>query len=568
VTTDVVESATDAPATNGRSHAAPGGALVPPVPGPVVVVLVVVAGLLGLGIRLWFVFHTPSNADEDVVGILAQNALHGHFQAFYGGQAYGGTAEPDLIAVAFAVFGPSIVVGRLVLVVLDAVAAVLVWRITLRLVAVRSVALLAAALAWCAPAVVLRDSVRLYGFRGVTMVCGLAALLLAVRIYHGERNAPQFVLLGLAVGIGWWSSPEITYFVVPVAVVLVMAVVGTPHPERRRWWAAAGTFLVALGVGALPWIWANARSGLGSLDTGQFASQTPYLGYAGRLGVFFRYVLPMVLGLTRVEDGHRLLGPAQEAVEIAFLAVLGVAVVLCILRGGPSLAVAAAVVAFPFVYAYSPASWTWADGRYCIYLPPLLAVTLAVGATESVRRTGITRDGATWLMAGTLVIAALLSTVGARSVMSLKPGGYTSTWSDPDTPTVAFASRLEAAGVHAAYGAYWVAYKVDFAGHGKVAVTTAGYEDDRSPTIDRAVADSADPAWIFVPADEVHVDHDQFTNPPSTAAIDGVTEPRFEATLRALQIPYRVLDLGIARVVVPARRVTPWQAGLPGTSPP
>jgi hypothetical protein len=232
------------------------------------------------------------------------------------------------------------------------------------------------------------------------------------------------------------------------------------------------------------------------------------------------------------------------------------------------LAVAVAVIAFPFLYAYSPASWAWADGRYCVYLPPLLAVTLAVGATEFVRRIGLGRDAGTWLMAGALLVAGGLSAVGARSVVSMKAYAYTSTWGDPDVPTSTFTSRLEAAGVHTAYAGYWVAYKVDFAGHGNVTVTSAGYETDRSAAIDAAVADSADPAWIFVPADEVRVDHDQFTNAPSTASIDTVTEPRFEATLRSLHVPYRVLDLGIAHVVVPARKVTPWEAGLPGSSPP
>ena len=569
VTTDVAPLSTDAhPPVRRRSHAAAGGIFVPPVPGQVVAALVVAAGLVGLGIRLWFIFHTPSNADEDVAGLLATNALHGHFQAFYGGQSYGGTAEPVLIAIAFAVFGQTIVVGRLVLVVLDATAAILVWRITLRITAVRSVALLAGALAWCAPAVVLRDTVRLYGFRGVTMVCGLALVLLTVRIHDGRRHWSQFALLGLAAGVGWWSSPEIAYFAVPALILLVMDIIRSHRSGRREWSVGLAVTVVAFGVGALPWIWSNVRSGLASLSTGQLASSAPDTGYVGRLGIFFHAVLPMTLGLTRAVDGHRLLGSAEHVVEIAFLAVIGVAVVMCVQRGGPSLAVAVAVIAFPFLYAYSPASWAWADGRYCVYLPPLLAVTLAVGATEFVRRIGLGRDAGTWLMAGALLVAGGLSAVGARSVVSMKAYAYTSTWGDPDVPTSTFTSRLEAAGVHTAYAGYWVAYKVDFAGHGNVTVTSAGYETDRSAAIDAAVADSADPAWIFVPADEVHVDHDQFTNAPSTASIDTVTEPRFEATLRSLHVPYRVLDLGIAHVVVPARKVTPWEAGLPGSSPP
>ena len=352
--------------------------------------------------------------------------------------------------------------------------------------------------------------------------------------------------------------PEIVYFAVPVLILLIMAIARSPRSptspsspasaaspaspasagaERRQWSAGLAALVVAFGVGALPWIWANARSGFASLSTAQLNSSVPDSGYVGRLGVFFHDVLPMTLGLTQVVNGHRVLGAAVPLVEIAFLAVIGVAVVLCILRGGPAVAVAVAVVAFPFLYAYSPASWAWADGRYCVYLPPLLAVTLAVGATEFVGRIGLTRDAGAWLMAGALLVAGGLAAGAARSVVSANAVAYTSTWGDPDAPTVAFAARLEAAGVHAAYAPYWVAYKVEFAGRGKLAVTTAGYDLHRFPAVDAAVSGGADPAWIFVPADEVAVDHDQFTNPPSTAAIDKVTEPRFEATLRAAPRP-------------------------------
>lgn len=95
--------------------------------------VVAAAVLGGLIIRLWWVFHQSSSADEDIVGVVAQAGLHGHFQAFLGGQPYGGTAEPYLIALAFVVFGQTAVVIELVASALAAVAAVLVWRIVRRL---------------------------------------------------------------------------------------------------------------------------------------------------------------------------------------------------------------------------------------------------------------------------------------------------------------------------------------------------------------------------------------------------------------------------------------------------
>src|SRR6202011_5138817 len=102
----------------------------------------------GLFLRLWLIFHAPLTSDAAIVGLLAQGALHGHFTAFYGGQAYGGTAEPYLIGLAFLAFGQSGVVAELVLTVLAAIVAMLTWRIVLRVVGSRSVAVLAGSLAW------------------------------------------------------------------------------------------------------------------------------------------------------------------------------------------------------------------------------------------------------------------------------------------------------------------------------------------------------------------------------------------------------------------------------------
>jgi len=56
-----------------------------------------------------------------------------------------------------------------------------------------------------------------------------------------------------------------------------------------------------------------------------------------------------------------------------------------------------------------------------------------------------------------------------------------------------------------AYADYWVAYKLDFLGRGHLAVTTVGYDTNRSVAYDTAVHDSRQPAWLFVPMGEARV---------------------------------------------------------------
>src|SRR5665213_1722445 len=56
-------------------------------------VAVVVLAIMGLGIRVWALGRHAINADQAVVGLMAEQILHGHFSAFYWGQSYGG-GEP------------------------------------------------------------------------------------------------------------------------------------------------------------------------------------------------------------------------------------------------------------------------------------------------------------------------------------------------------------------------------------------------------------------------------------------------------------------------------------------
>ena len=160
---------------------------------------------------------------------MAREILHGHFSAFYWGQNYGG-AEPYVVAAMFALFGQSNFTLGLTPIVLDAIAAVLVWRIGRRLFGSR-VGVGAALLFWIWPEVYIFDSTQEYGFRFVTLVCGLAVMLIAIRI--AQRREPvrlprsdssatveapdqsavvrhlDWLALGLFAGIGWWSSPEV-----------------------------------------------------------------------------------------------------------------------------------------------------------------------------------------------------------------------------------------------------------------------------------------------------------------------------------------------------------------------
>ncbi|MHB1554306.1 MAG: glycosyltransferase family 39 protein [Acidimicrobiales bacterium] len=181
-----------------------------------------VGAALGIGIfeRVWYLQHDPINSDEALVGILARHLLAGHANAFLLGQPYGGV-EPYVVAAMFGAFGSSPITLQVPVVVLDAVACVLVWRVGRRLVRRPAIALVAAAAMWAAPQSAVWNSTLEYGFRGVTLVCGVAMLLLALRITQEDASRVDAPLLGLVAGVGWWSSPEIAYFAVPTVLWLL-----------------------------------------------------------------------------------------------------------------------------------------------------------------------------------------------------------------------------------------------------------------------------------------------------------------------------------------------------------
>jgi hypothetical protein len=529
-------------------------------------IVVIVAGIGGLTLRLWLVFHLTSSADEGMVEMVAQAGLHGHFQAFLSGQAYGGTAEPYLIALAFLAFGQTAVVAELVEVALAAVAAIIAWRIVLRLHPDSRVAWLAAALAWCAPTVTVVDSMFVEGFRGVALICGLLLLLLALRAFDRGPHFVDFGAFGLMAGIGWWSTPEIVYFALPALVILAMAVHRSPDPRWREWSPRLLFGVVAAGAGALPWIWANVRSGFTSLRTsGPFTVPLPY---DGRLADFFRYGLAMDFGLIRVDDGRHFLGSAQPFVYGLGALLLVSALVLCAARGGRCVAFVAAVIAYPFLYAIPPYAWGWEDGRYGNYLIPLLAIVVTLGTVEAGRRLLLARATPLLVLSGVVLLTFGLCVYGLNQWAHLEHEHLSASWGDPDDATLGIVHQLERSGVRVGYADYWVAYKLDFYGGGSLAFTTAGYEIDRSATINSRVHRSAHPAWLFVPIKEATRDNTQFSAPDLTVGPDAVPEARFTQTLHRLGIPYRRVNTDLLTAIIPARFLTPFEAGLPGSPPP
>lgn len=583
-------------------------ATMPPAVARVGGVLVAVAGLL---LRVWVIGRTPLNADVAVVGLMARQILHGHFSAFYWGQSYGG-AEPYVVAAVFGLLGSSSFTLALTPLLLDVLSCVLVWRIGRRLFSPR-VGTLAALLFWFWPPVYVTESTLEYGFRWLALCCGLGVLLVALRIGGlggvagggvggvgasgigglggasgldevgavggiGEaagsgswRRLADWALLGALAGLGWWCSPEIVYFLVP-AIAVVVAL----HVRARRW-PRPGAVLVALaaaGVGALAWVWANIRSGLGSLHAG--AQATP--SYHEHLKVFFVRVLPMVLGLRRPISGDWILVPpfGEAAYGLVLAFVVGWCAVLVWRRQGFGLVVFLGV--FPFLYAASPFTWFWNDGRYALYLSPMVALLLASAACSPrrvARRRSASHDAPSPSVAGgvVLMLAAVALSLAAEAQMSpftpvrvaSAPRSSWFSWrANPNEFLVRLGGELEANHVRDLYSGYWTAYPLDFESKGRLVATPLGAVYARNRAMLADVEGSADPAWLFARSRDLR----QLSPLAGTTLLDPgcavkgdrcLTAGELQDWLQSHRLDYRLLDLGDYQAVVPGRSIPPQQ---------
>jgi hypothetical protein len=548
-------------------------------------VLVVVVGAYGVVVRIWLLAHMALFGDEAVVGLMGRGVLNGHFGAFYWGSHYGG-AEPYVVAAVLGWVngGPTGLNATPAL--LAAAAALLVYAVLATSRVDRRLAALGAAAVWVWPYAATWNSVREIGFRGALLCCGLLMILCALRAQQSRAGPTTWLLLGLAGGVGWWASPEIVYFVLPTLILLV-AGWGRLYGIRSasRWFSLrrlAPLVLTPIGlvVGSLPWLYANIRSGFASVSVG--SPPPPGFGYGSRLSLFFNDVLPTQLGLRGVPNGGWIGGTSLGRVLYGVVAVLLVLLLIRVAwmarrgrRAAPLLAAGAGLLTFPFLATLFPTSWYQVDGRYGVYLAPLLVLTviwalpptaLAPAVTpprHATRRTRRVPAPVRLALASVLVVAGALSTValGHESAgIPTHPRAFFSGWTDPNALARQVITAMVTHHIRYAYGDYWTAYTLDFLAPHAVTISPSPLDLQRSTQVAAAVRKAKQPAWLFFSPHQVLAASVAFSNPEPGPG--GYTEAGFLRLLALHGITYRIVPLGVLTAVIPT---TPLHLHLPHT---
>jgi len=427
------------------------------------------------------------DSDEAVVGLMARHVLSGSFPTFFWGQHYGGSLEA-LLAVPLVAGGTSALRLKVLPIALYAVACLLTWRIG-AVIAGERVGRWSALVLWLWPGAYVWWSIKERGFYGTCLCLGLALVLLGltiVRRIRTRRDVPptMWFAFGLVGGLGWWTSPQIGLFAVPLGIWMVPRLrvrrpsgradaVGATVSAK----ATSATLVVAGGLlGALPWLAYNLSHGWASLATPPGMAKGSYLGH---LWAFAARGLPTALGV-RIAYSDRWLGGsvAGGLLYAVLLSVVGAGV-----AGLRRTLAISAVVAFPFLNALLPPASYVGEGRYTVFLAPWLAMALAAAAL------GWSRPGSRQVAVAAL--AGLTVAISAGGLLAMR--GLT----DPYAPDVrvprslaALEHSLEDRGLTRIYANYWLAYRITYeTGERIVAAPTS---DGRHPAYDRMVAAAGD----------------------------------------------------------------------------
>lgn len=394
---------------------------------------VVVLALVGVGLRIWawLLPQGALDADEAVVGLLSRSILHGTFPAFFPGQGYGGTQEEWLAAPLVGLFGMQTWAIRAPVIVLWALAAILVWRIGLRVLDPFR-AVVAAALFWIWPAYFVWKSERAHGFYGSEVVLGLLVLLLVLRLEERVTRR-DLALLGLALGCGLWSSPQVAIIALPALGWLVW--------RRRDVVRGTAVVVVAGVIGALPWLISNARHGWPSLHPGP--NEGPWSEHLHNLVVA---TLPQSLGL-RLAWSFEWLGTPVVAIAVYASVVAGFLRLLW-KRPRRLTPVLLIVVLFPVFYFVSPYTWLQSEPRYLTLVVPLFALLLAYAASSIARAAAIVTIALAFSIGGLVELqrhqVVAFRTEGTAVPANLKPVLQT----------------LRTHDIHYAFASYWVAWRI------------------------------------------------------------------------------------------------------------
>lgn len=439
----------------------------------------VLALLLATGLKTWLVAGgwVSFNSDEAVVALMARHILNGARPTFFYGQAYMGSLDAFLVAIAFRIFGEQVWVIRLVQILLYlGVLASTAWLGKQVFNDWRVGALGALLLAIPTVNVTLYTTASLGGY-GEALLLGNLILLSALRIGE-DRHAGMFpgppywwLICGWLTGIGLWAFGLTLVYSLPALVYLLF--IGMQQQRKEpiapSRLAIAGSVLVAgVLLGAAPWWLFALKNGfqtlLVELTGGAIAGVEglPWIFQALRhTANLLLFGITVVFGLRPPWDVTWLALPLLPFVLVFWMGVC-VFIVNCLHRNGDLRAAQALLVGVVLAllagFILTPFG---ADpsGRYFLPLAIPLSLFAAALVVELHTKIGY------WALGLVLLVLVYNLWGTVQSALHFPPGVTTQFYGPAqvdhryDQVLIDFLRQHDE---RRGYGNYWVAYPLDF----------------------------------------------------------------------------------------------------------
>lgn len=212
----------------------------------------------------------PFNSDEAIVALMARHILGGEWPVFFYGQAYMGSLDASLVALGFGLFGQHVWVVRLVQLILFTGLLLSSMHLAWRLSGSRLSSLVTGMLL-AIPTVNLNlySTVSLGGY-GEALLIGNLLLILTVEIRERYNAGWQYLIWGLAAGIGFWAFGLTLIYSLPAFIYLLLTSSEAQRGERSgRWiaWLLAGAM-----IGLTPILYWISTHGIAALVRELFGS--------------------------------------------------------------------------------------------------------------------------------------------------------------------------------------------------------------------------------------------------------------------------------------------------------
>lgn len=318
--------------------AAPADAPTPPArPQPIQTLVLSVAAVVaaGFALRLFLGLLEPVDPDEAVEGVTALHILHGQFPLMESNAHYLGALESYFLVPFVGLLGPTLLALRVATGVLGAGYVLTTYFLGRELFRRHHHALLLAGVAAVFPFFAITFAEKARNYAGLLLFEALClALIIRVAWPRGVVRRRDWLLLGLAAGLGMWNHPLLAVALLPgiAAIAARGPALGWRPTLQGALWALAAAL-----VGFAPAIVYNLETHLGSLRH----LYGPFTAYSIPPGTAVREVvggaIPIFVGTREVWCGPAVVPPVLP--DLAVIAVFGAALwlrwnrILPILRG-------------------------------------------------------------------------------------------------------------------------------------------------------------------------------------------------------------------------------------------